>query len=203
MRNSTYHPLTKRVILARSTSVGLIFPFSTPEGVPEADSIPLPERFYGGGSATHRGFPENQSGPRDTGERTNSPATGFPLGGNALVFNQVELRFPLLGENIGGVLFHDMGNTYDRIGNISFRVRQRDERDFNYMVHAAGFGIRYKTPVGPIRADVAYSVNPPRYQGFAGTTSDLLACGATGDLCQPESRRISHFQFFFSIGQTF
>jgi outer membrane protein assembly factor BamA len=205
-RNATYHPIRKGVIFARETTIGLIFPFHVPAGIPEEDAIPLPERFYGGGSATHRGFPENQAGPRDTGQRTggpSTPATGFPLGGNALFFNQLELRFPLLGENIGGVIFHDMGNIYDRIGNISFRVRQRNDQDFNYMVHAAGFGIRYKTPVGPIRGDIAYSINPPRYLGFNGTTADLLACGATGELCQPVARRVSHFQFFISIGQTF
>jgi outer membrane protein assembly factor BamA len=204
-RNATYHPIRKNVIFARETSVGLIFPFNVPAGIPEEDAIPLPERFYGGGSATHRGFPENQAGPRDTGQRpggVTAPATGFPLGGNALFFNQVELRFPLLGENIGGVLFHDMGNIYDRIGNISFRVRQ-PENGFNYMVHATGFGVRYKTPVGPIRGDLAYSINPPRYRGFDGTTAELLACGATGERCQAVPRRVSHFQFFFSIGQTF
>lgn len=205
-RNATYHPLSKNVILARETAFGVIIPFAVPPGVPLSDAIPLPERFYGGGSQTHRGFPENQAGPRDTGERTvgpPAPATGFPLGGNALLFNQIELRFPMLGDNIGGVLFHDMGNIYDRIGNISFRVRQRNQQDFNYMVHAVGYGIRYRTPVGPIRVDLAYSINPPRYQGFEGTTADLLACGATGEFCSPVDRRISHFQFFVSIGQTF
>jgi outer membrane protein assembly factor BamA len=205
-RNATYHPIGRRMVLARETSVGLIFPFHIPAGIPNEDAIPLPERFYGGGSATHRGFPENQAGPRDTGQHAlgpTTPATGFPLGGNALFFNNIELRFPLLGENIGGVLFHDMGNIYDRISNISFRARQRNDRDFNYMVHAVGFGVRYKTPVGPIRGDLAYSINPPRYEGFEGTTAELLACGATGELCQPVARQVSHFQFFFSIGQTF
>jgi outer membrane protein assembly complex protein YaeT len=201
-RNATYHPFRKNLVFARQTSVGLIFPFRVPTGILEQDSIPLPERFYGGGSSTHRGFPENQAGPRDIGG-AGTPPTGFPLGGNALFFNQLELRFPLLGENIGGVFFHDMGNIYDRIGNISFRYKQRDDRDFNYMVHAVGFGVRYKTPVGPIRGDVSYSMNPPRYQGFNGSTADLLACGATGQLCQPVDRRVSHFQFFISIGQTF
>jgi outer membrane protein assembly factor BamA len=205
-RNATYYPIRRNVVFARETSIGLIFPFNIPAGVPYEDAIPLPERFYGGGSATHRGFPENQAGPRDTGVHAvgpTTPATGFPLGGNALFFNNTELRFPLIGDNIGGVLFHDMGNIYDRIGHISFRVHQRNDQDFNYMVHAAGFGIRYKTPVGPVRGDLAYSINPPSFQGFQGTTAELLACGATGQLCQPVTRQVSHFQFFFSIGQTF
>ena len=62
--------------------------------------------------------------------------------------NNIEPLFPFIGENIQGVLFHDMGNVYTKLGNISFRFRFGD-------------GIRYRTPVGPIRADFAYSINPP------------------------------------------
>ena len=96
----------------------------------------------GGGNSTDRGFP-------DTKPARAIPSTGFPLGGTALFFNQTELRFPLVGENIGGVLFHDMGNVYSSLGNLSFRTNQRNLQDFDYMVHAVGFGIRYRTPVGP------------------------------------------------------
>ena len=127
------------------------------------------------------------------------------MGGNVLLFNKLELRFSLIGENIAGVLFHDAGNIYDGIANISFRTRQKNDTDFNYMVHAVGFGIRYRTPVGPVRVDLAYSINPPRYSGFEGTTQELLNCGpaGSGSECQSVPRRVSHFQFFFAIGQTF
>ena len=67
-----------------------------------------------------------------------SQPTGFPLGGNALFFNNVELRFPLLGENIQGVLFHDMGNVFSSLSNMSFRFSQKNLQDFDYTVHAAG-----------------------------------------------------------------
>ena len=80
--------------------------------------MPLPERFFGGGATSQRGFPDNQAGPRD-------PFTGFPIGGNALLFHSTELRFPFLGDNITGVFFHDMGNIYSGMGNISFRYQQR------------------------------------------------------------------------------
>ncbi len=210
-RNATYHRLTRNVVLARELTIGIIRPFSVPAGVEPENSIPLPERFFGGGSTSHRGFPENQAGPRDIGESAGAGApatepTGFPLGGNALLFHMTELRFPLLGENIRGVLFHDAGNVYRGIGDISFRYKQRDDRDFNYMVHATGVGLRYKTPVGPIRVDLAYSMNPPRFVGFKGTTADLLNCnpGAPpAGVCVGVPQRISRFQFFFSIGQTF
>jgi outer membrane protein assembly complex protein YaeT len=198
-RNATYHPIGKRLVLARATTFGNIFSFNYTGPIEQA--IPLPERFFGGGAVSHRGFPENQAGPRD-------PITGFPIGGTAQLFNQTELRFPLIGENISGVLFHDAGNTYTRLKNISFRVKQEDMRDFDYMVHAAGFGIRYRTPIGPVRVDLAYSINPPHFIGFKGTQQELLDAGVNPcnstkypGRCVPQN--VSHFQFFFSIGQTF
>ena len=196
VRNATYHPIGKKLVLARSTEVGDIHAFHY-AGNP-LDAIPLAERFFGGGGSSHRGFPENQAGPRDA-------TTGFPLGGTALLFNQTELRFPLIGDNVGGVIFHDMGNIYSSLSNFSLRQRQRDQQDFDYMEHAVGFGIRYRTPVGPLRVDLAYSINGPSYFGFKGSQQDLLNAGvnpcATSNKCQEQ--RVSRFQYFFSIGQTF
>ena len=160
-------------------------------GRPIPTYIPLPERFFGGGDNSLRAFPTNQAGPRD-------PVTGFPLGGNALLFHSTELRFPFLGDNMQGVLFHDMGNVYSNLSEISFRVHQKGLTDFNYMVHAAGFGVRYRTPLGPIRVDVAYSINPPTFNGLHGTYQQLLFGGATKTVTG-----VSHLQFFFSIGQSF
>jgi Outer membrane protein/protective antigen OMA87 len=213
-RNATYTRIGSKLVLARQTQIGLIKPFNLPQGVTSDDAIPLPERFYGGGDATNRGFPWNQAGPRDIGEPAGpgAPATqptGFPLGGNALFFNNVELRFPLFGDNIGGVLFEDAGNVYSTFSRISFSARQPNIGDFDYMVHAAGLGIRYNTPVGPIRVDLAYSLNPPSFYGFKGSTQDLLACNPNLPLsqlppqCTPVKQSTGHFQFFFSIGQTF
>jgi outer membrane protein assembly factor BamA len=214
IRNATYYRLTRYTVLARQTQFGVISPFAVPVGFPEPQAVPLPERFFGGGADSLRAFPYNQAGPRDIGEPLvpggpSSQPTGFPLGGNALLFNNVELRFPFLGPNMQGVLFHDMGNVFSTISDVSFRVKQRDLKDFNYMVHAVGFGVRYRTPVGPIRGDLAYSINGPSYLGFGGTTEQLLQCdpsrppSALPPFCQPTRQRISHFQFFFSIGQTF
>jgi len=190
VRNSYYKPVTSTWVLASNTEFGWIHPFST-GNISAFDYIPLPERFFGGGSNSMRGFPDNQAGPRDT-------TTGFPLGGNALLFHQTELRFPFIGENIDGVFFHDMGNIYTDLGSISFRVHQNSLTDFDYMVHAVGFGVRYKTPVGPVRLDLAYSINPPTFNGLNGTYQQLLFGGAT-----PTVTSVSHFQFFFSIGQAF
>lgn len=214
LRNATYYSLGKKLVLARQTQFGVILPFSPPGGIDAQQSVPLPERFYAGGADSLRAFPFNQAGPRDIGAPLvpggpSSEPTGFPLGGNALFVNNIELRFPFIGQNIQGVLFHDMGNVYSSLSDLSFRFHQNNPQDFNYMVHSVGFGIRYRTPVGPVRADFAYSINPPAYVGFSGTPSQILNCNPNVPVsqlpgyCQSTPQSISHFQFFFSIGQTF
>jgi outer membrane translocation and assembly module TamA len=213
LRNATYHQLTKNLVLARQTEFGVISPFAAPAGLTEVQSVPLPERFFGGGADSLRAFPYNQAGPRDVGAPVipggpSSAPTGFPLGGNALFFNNVELRFPLIGDNIQGVVFHDMGNVYSTLSNMSFHFNQKNLQDFDYTVHAVGVGVRYKTPVGPIRGDIAYSINPPSFNGFNGTPQQLLQCNPTMPnpslpYCTPSRQTVGHIQFFFSIGQTF
>ncbi len=210
-RNATYTRIGANLVFARQTTFGVITPFNYPVGVGPINAVPLPERFFGGGSITDRGFGENQAGPRDIGvpnanTGTTSQATGFPLGGNAVLFNNLELRFPLLGENISGVLFEDAGNVYQNLNNISFRYHQNNLQDFNYMVQAPGFGIRYKTPLGPVRVDLAYTLNPTNFLGFKGTYQQLLTCNPNlppSGVCQSVQQNTGHFQFFFSIGQTF
>jgi len=197
-RNSTYHPLSKKVVFARSTQIGDIYAFDF-TGDPEA-AIPLPEKFFAGGDTSHRGFAYNQAGPRDL-------TTGFPIGGTFMFLNQSELRFPLVGENVGGVLFHDFGNIYSDLSHFSLRQTQRNPEDFAYMVHAVGFGIRYRTPVGPFRVDLAYSINSPSFIGFKATNQqDLINAGVNPCQTQPLKcvfQNAGHFQYFFSIGQTF
>jgi outer membrane protein assembly complex protein YaeT len=184
-RNATYHRVTKNVTLARSTYFGTINRYS---GLAD---IPLAERFFSGGSSSNRAFPDNQAGPRDL-------ETGFPIGGNALLMNSVEMRFPLIGDNIGGVLFNDLGNVYSSIGDISLRWRQNGLNDFNYAVQSFGFGVRYRTPVGPVRVDFSLSPNSPRFFGFQGTYQQLIFGGG-----QQVTQRINMFQFHFSLGQAF
>jgi outer membrane protein insertion porin family len=184
-RNATYHPIGKDIVIARSFQFGYIQRLG---GLPE---IPLAERWFSGGSTSARAFPDNQAGPRDT-------TTGFPLGGDALLFHSTELRFPLIGDNLGGVLFHDMGNVYDNIKDINLRFRQRNIQDFDYAVQSVGFGIRYHTPIGPIRADFSFSPNAPRFYGYQGTYQQLIQ--NQGVLT---NQKISLFQFHFSLGQTY
>jgi len=193
LQNATYYRFHKRRwVFARSTRIGVESKFGS------TTFIPLPERFLSGGSNSHRGFGLNQAGPRDL-------TTGFPLGGEALFVNSLELRTPPLpvpwaGNNISAVLFHDMGNVFDTPSNAArsfFRYAQPNRDtclnpalktcNFNYISHALGSGIRYRTPIGPVGVDVGYNLNPPAFPIGVQNRSDTL----------------HHFNFFFTIGQTF
>jgi outer membrane protein assembly factor BamA len=148
------------------------------------DSLPLPERLFMGGSNSHRGFSINQAGPRD-------PQTGYPIGGNALFFNSVELRVRMAQEKLGFVLFNDTGNVFTTIRHMRLlKFSQNSPTDLDYDSDAFGVGLRYKTPVGPLSFDVGYNLNPPRYQ--VTTTTGAL-----------EVQQLARFQFFLSIGQSF
>ncbi len=201
LQNASYYPMDSknRVILARSTRLGFEVPFGPEQLVTQSNPItgvstttlqrviPLPERFFAGGADSLRGFSINQAGPRD-------PVTGFPVGGNALFINNVELRFPLIGQNIGGVLFYDLGNVYTTLSKFPralFQLHQTGPTDLNFTSHTVGIGLRYRTPVGPVRLDLGYNLNPPTIEQFTGTS------------LQPQLKQLPHFHFFFSFGQTF
>ncbi len=186
---------------------------------PNETVIPLPEVFFAGGGNSHRGFGLNQAGPRD-------PDSGFPVGGTALFVNSEELRLPpvslpYLGEGFGFAIFHDMGNVFtaghDMLKGL-MRWHQPDpaqclptnpgvinpgcETYFNnsgydYTSHAVGLGLRYKTPIGPLRFDFGYNLNPTSY--FQGVTFSPT----TGAALTFETQRMRHFNLFFSIGQPF
>ena len=151
--------------------------------------------FLRGGEASLRGFGLNQAGPRD-------PVTGFPIGGLALlVFNQ-ELRFPMklpfIGNRLGGTLFYDGGNVYSDVNHISFDSKPSPSagNELNYFSHTVGFGIRYPTPIGPVRVDFAYQLNPAQYS----VTPAAIPPNPPGP---PQLVRLPHFQFFFNIGPVF
>ena len=114
------------------------------------------------------------------------------------MFNSLEIRFPLIGDNFGGALFNDMGNVYSDLDKVSLRFRQNGLKDFDYGVQGFGFGIRYRTPIGPVRGDFSLSPNSPRFFGFKGSINQLLFGGGTQTV-----QRINVFQFHFSLGQPF
>jgi outer membrane protein insertion porin family len=205
-QNSTYHPFkgkksnrSMRWVFARNLRLGVEEPFNN-------TVIPLPERFFAGGTSSHRGFALNQAGPRDL-------TTGAPLGGYALVVNSMELRTPPLllpwvGDNLSFAFFHDAGNVFQDAGemvNSIFRWHQprkelcqsadtASQCSFAYISHAVGAGIRYRTPIGPIRVDIGYNLNPAVYPAtVAGPDNTSVFQSFT-------TRRVN---VFFSIGQTF
>jgi outer membrane translocation and assembly module TamA len=96
------------------------------------------------------------------------------------------------------VLFHDAGNVYSSVRKVSLRVTQRNDQDFNYMVHAAGIGFRIRTPAGPVRADFAYVPNRTRFFGFRGTRDQLIAGQG-----ESVNQKLNWFQFHISLGQAF
>jgi outer membrane protein insertion porin family len=196
-RNSSYHLFHRDLVFARSTQFGIIESTGgKSQNLGENNDIPLAERFYSGGSTSLRAFPDFQAGPRDM-------TTGFPVGGNALFANTFELRFPLFGDNLGGVIFHDAGNVYSSIDGFSLRFRQRNIQDFDYTVQSIGFGFRYRSPVGPVGLDFSFSPNAPRFFGLKGTLQQLLDCPTSVVCLQSVTQKINAFQFHFSLGQAF
>ena len=197
-QNSTYYRLGNHVIFARNTRFGVEPTFGAEPSVAGANTIdqilagvPLPERLFLGGPDSDRAFSLNEAGPRDS-------ITGYPLGGRAAFLNQVELRLPLQQNGLGLVLFEDAGNTFATLRTMRLlKFQQSSPEDFDYDVQAAGLGVRYRTPVGPLRFDVAYSPNIPRYDACLNTTVSTCPAG------QVEVLRLPRFQFVLSVGQSF
>jgi outer membrane translocation and assembly module TamA len=174
--------------------------------------VPLPERFFSGGGNSHRGFGLNQAGPRD-------PFTGFPLGGSAVFLNNVEMRFPnitvpYLLDSVGFTVFEDMGNVFARpqemlpsLGrfhqpnqDFCFHQSTHLKCDYNYVSHAVGVGVRYQTPIGPLRFDFGYNLNPPYFPSYTDITTNTVTGHSVG---QFGYQRAGHFNFSFSVGQSF
>jgi outer membrane protein insertion porin family len=121
-----------------------------PDGHAVLDTVtdlPASERFFAGGDTTVRGF------ARDTlGDLPTLDSRGFPQGGNALIILNAELRVPVWGD-FGSVFFMDAGNVFSRVKEI----------DFTRLRPTAGFGVRYKSPVGPIRVDIGFKLDRQRF----------------------------------------
>jgi outer membrane translocation and assembly module TamA len=227
-KNSTYHTFFRKrstgqgYVFARSTTVGIENPFGNTVLLDPAQSVPagrtlvpLPERFFSGGGNSNRGFGLNQAGPRD-------PFTGFPVGGSAVFLNSLEMRFPnvmlpYLHDNIGFTIFEDMGNVFARpqemlssLGRfhqpnqqLCFQAApppQYSQCKYNYASHAVGLGVRYQTPIGPLRFDFGYNLNPPYFPSYTNIVTNRANGQQNG---QFGYQRAGHFNFSFSVGQSF
>lgn len=132
-----YHLLAAQTVFAARLKLG----FADPLG--GSAEVPLFERFYAGGMNSVRGYGRQRLGPLS--------AADDPVGGRSLVEGSLELRRQLFAK-IGGAVFLDFG----QVSLHSFDL------PVNTLKYAMGFGVRYTTPVGPLRLDVGFPFDPPR-----------------------------------------
>jgi outer membrane protein insertion porin family len=151
-QNAYYQPLPGGLVFANSIRLGLAAPFLN-------SNVPTSQRFFAGGGTTLRGFPINEAGPIRyvpfcvPGQTTNCPPVPVPIGGNELFIFNSELRYPIpIISNLGGAVFYDGGNVYRRVNFADF-IR-------NY-TNTVGIGLRYSTPIGPVRIDFGHNLNAP------------------------------------------
>jgi outer membrane translocation and assembly module TamA len=130
------------------------FPISGADGQPIVEvvaDVPASERFFAGGDTTVRGFVLDRLGTAETRN-----AEGFPTGGNGLAVVNLELR-TLYWKGLGGVGFFDAGNVFKSAGDVSF----------GELRPTAGFGLRYRSPLGPLRADLGFNLDRQLLAGGA------------------------------------
>ena len=140
------------VVFANSIRLGLAKEFA-------GSFVPTSQLFFSGGGTSLRSFPIDEAGPQRlvpfcTGlqNQTGCVNVTVPVGGRQLFILNSEVRFPLgIMKALGGVLFYDGGNVYSAISFGNFAA--------NY-THTVGIGLRYSTPIGPIRIDLGHNLNP-------------------------------------------
>jgi outer membrane protein assembly complex protein YaeT len=160
-----YTPLGRRVVLANRLQTGSIDGIGQGLTVDDTSSVPFSRRYFLGGSTSLRGWGRLEVSPL---------SGGLPIGGLTMLEVNSELRLAI-SRNISVVAFIDAGNAWER----SWQFELDDLRA------AVGPGLRYRTPIGPVRADVGYQLTP---------IDGLLIDG------EPEKR---HWRVHFSIGQAF
>ena len=147
-----YYKPVHSVVLANSIRLGLSAPFAN-------SFVPTSELFFSGGGTSLRGFPINEAGPQRLVPFCNvlQGQSGcvnvtVPVGGRGLVILNSEVRFPLhINKALGGVVFYDGGNVYSAISLPNFA---------NNYTNTVGVGLRYATPIGPVRIDLGRNLNP-------------------------------------------
>ena len=146
-QNAFYVPVKPWLTWATNVRLGFAVPYA-------GSDVPLSERFFSGGADSLRGFPINGAGPQRPvqvcgyADSSTCEFISVPVGGNMLFIVNSEARFPIpLKGGLAGAIFYDGGNVY---AASSFR-----QFSDNY-TNSVGAGLRYQTPVGPIRVDVGY-----------------------------------------------
>jgi outer membrane protein insertion porin family len=148
-----YKPV-RGIVWANSIRLGL-------EGAFAASHVPFSQLFFTGGGSTLRGFPLNGAGPQQAIPACGNPSDpstcsliNVPTGGNQLVILNSELRIPLpIKKNLSLATFYDGGNVFRRVGFSHFGQQY---------TNSVGVGLRYATPVGPVRVDIGRNLSPIR-----------------------------------------
>jgi outer membrane protein assembly complex protein YaeT len=166
-----YLPIGEKVVVASRLQLGNIRPSGN-----DQLNVPFSKRYFLGGATSLRGWGRYEVSPLSVPDPDceTCPPSGLPIGGDSMVSFTGELRAQLRGK-LGAVVFLDGGNVWAD----SWGMNVRDLR------YAVGPGLRYQTPVGPIRFDFGYQLNP---------IPELRVNGEE----QPRRWRIH-----FSIGQAF
>ncbi len=140
LRNSAqasyFKPIYGDLIGSVHAEVGIINPY-------DGDTVPVSERFFMGGLYSLRGFNPREVGPLDE--------NGDPLGGNRSFLTNFEASYPLIPEaGIKGILFLDMGNVWG-VG---------EKPGLNDLRAGAGFGFHWVSPVGLLRLELGFNLDP-------------------------------------------
>lgn len=159
VQQTQYVDLGRPGVLAAAVRFGAIEPFTTfgtRPGDPLAGfpsrNVPIAERFFAGGDATHRAYERDELGIRgetlilDPDSGSENPYQ--PVGGNGLLLINLEYRFPLFGA-IGGTLFYDTGNVWADWQSV----------DPGQFKQGVGVGVQYLSPIGPIRGGIGWKLD--------------------------------------------
>lgn len=154
-QQTQYVPLGSLGGLAASLRLGAIENLSddapldplVPEDLPSA-RIPVSERFFGGGRTSHRAFERDSLGIPGETLSVDSNGDLVELGGNGLVVLNLDYRFPISGD-FGGTVFFDLGNVWADWRDI----------DLGELEAGAGLGLRYVSPIGPIRLEIGWKLD--------------------------------------------
>jgi outer membrane protein assembly factor BamA len=146
-----YKPIFDKIVWANSVRIGLAQPFSN-------SRVPLSEEFFTGGGNTLRGFPLDGAGPQrqvqvcSSGSSTDCSYIQVPSGGNEQLILNTEFRIPLpIKQGLGLAVFYDGGNVFPTVGFHDFA---------SLYTNNVGLGLRYATPVGPVRIDLGHNLDP-------------------------------------------
>ncbi len=168
-----YVPLGRAGVLASSFRLGGIEPggdvpavdSTVPDGLTSA-AVPISERFFAGGRSTHRAYRRDLLGVEGETLLTVVDEDGterrVPIGGNGLVLANLDYRFPIAGA-LGGTVFVDAGNVFG----------DWDGLDLDALQVGAGVGLRFLSPVGPLRLEVGW----PLDDDFADSPVIFLSFG--------------------------